>query len=492
MTGKTLEPAGAEAGELMLSYLEGAASAEEARELSAAMRASPELRRRFAEMTRQHLMLFELAEETVAGIESQGGGALEQPAGDQNGRPKPQGPRLDTPRWHFPRLVWLAAAAAVIAIAAVTLLLRTPGKGTTTSPGVDVEVAEAVAPVVGPGQPALVAGRRVRIKELQMYAGTVKLRLSSGALVSAGSPANLDFLSPMHLRVFGGKVTTDVGEHARGFIIDTASAKVVDLGTVCGVGVSPTGEADIVVFDGRVAVHGPAAAPGSILANLSAGEAIRVDTSGQLQRIPSITTGPGADDWSSNGQPSDKTVIAAVKDNVDDRTRWSYRFYPIMAGGMAEGVRAWPYENNKPYWWSPDGQSLPDWLAGADLVQMLQQELSNRTLEITLTIAQPALVYVFYEAKSPLPEWLERDFVNTGAHLRLSPEPPNAQEVLGRPPTYSVDFTVWRREVTAPGPVRLGAVSKTDVNSPPFYMYGIAAKAATAPGVSATNPPGPQ
>ena len=140
-------------------------------------------------------------------------------------------------------------------------------------------------------------------------------------------------------------------------------------------------------------------------------------------------------------------------------------------------MRAWPYDHNQPRWWSKDGQSLPDWLRGADMVQTLQQELNNRDLEVTVSVNHPATLYVFYEANAPIPAWLARDFEDTGVPLRLSPDP----VIPGEAPRYEVDFRVWRHKGAVENSIRLGAVAKENVHTPPFYMYGIAAMPAQTP-----------
>ena len=54
-----------------------------------------------------------------------------------------------------------------------------------------------------------------------------------------------------------GVVTATVPESASGFVIDTDSAHVVDLGTAFGVSVSHAGQTDVCVFEGEVEVSKP-------------------------------------------------------------------------------------------------------------------------------------------------------------------------------------------------------------------------------------------
>jgi hypothetical protein len=58
-----------------------------------------------------------------------------------------------------------------------------------------------------------------------------------------------------------GVVTATIPEAAVGFVVDTAAAQVVDLGTSFGVSVSEAGLTDVCVFDGEVEVSGPSGTP---------------------------------------------------------------------------------------------------------------------------------------------------------------------------------------------------------------------------------------
>jgi hypothetical protein len=302
---------------------------------------------------------------------------------------------------------------------------------------------------------------------VSLSAGSLTLRLPSGPLVTLAAPIDATFLDPMHMRLDRGRITVDVGERGKGFAVTTRHGKVVDLGTRFGV--NSEDEADhVVVFDGEIELA-PSSDPERV-STFKEGEAVVLESTGNLATSPSVITGPSEADWEFGPSEHPEAVITHVTDN--NRERWSFRFYPLVLQGMTAGANAWPYETNKPCWWPLEGE-FPEDLEGADLVQVLQQELGNKDLEITVTLGQPARLFVFHQSNSPLPGWLERDFVNTGDKLALSPSDPNGP----KPDPFKPGFEVWARDVGQAGNVTLGAMNKQDIHSPPFYFYGIAAKA---------------
>src|SRR5262245_35285594 len=95
---------------LMLRHLEGGASAEEARRLSAALRESAEARREYAGLARQHALLFELAEERRVVV-------LDKPRFEANAKAKPGF------RWR--PLAWAAVFVVLAGLAAFLFANRT-------------------------------------------------------------------------------------------------------------------------------------------------------------------------------------------------------------------------------------------------------------------------------------------------------------------------------------------------------------------------------
>ncbi|MEM7234949.1 MAG: FecR domain-containing protein, partial [Planctomycetota bacterium] len=301
-------------------------------------------------------------------------------------------------------------------------------------------------------------------------------RIADRATVVVQGECSLDLLSDMRLRLDAGRLTATADEGVVGFTVETPDAYVKDIGTRFGVAVSSAGS-DIVVFDGEVEVSAVDSAVKKGPTRLTAGEAVRWRENRLPERISSVVSEGESEEWTAVPDELADGAIATVTDNVESRS--SYHFYPVLRKGMNEGVLAWPYETNKPRWWSVSGEGLPAELAGADIVQMLQQELENKELRIDIRLARPSRLFVFFEKDAPVPEWLEREFRRLPVELRLSPDAPQVARKLGREPRYAVRFEVWTRDVLEAGKATLSAVDKRDENSPPFYMYGVAAKSLT-------------
>jgi hypothetical protein len=123
---------------------------------------------------------------------------------------------------------------------------------------------------------------------------------------------------------------------------------------------------------------------------------------------------------------------------------------------------------------APDAAGLPAELVGADLVMPFNADKRTPELALSVTLARPAVVYVLHEPRhGEVPDWLRRDFTDTGLKVGLDEGPPDLpQKAIGVGPGQSVDrvFSVWRRDVRAAGSIVLG-----ENNSAAKSMYGIAA-----------------
>jgi len=379
------------------------------------------------------------------------------------------GAQQDSPqiiRPKFGRFIPLTVAAAVALLLAGWWTFRP--KLEIPSPLVEIEVIESI-PTGEAGQAsALIPGLKLAVGELRMPEGSFRFRLSSGAIVAATGPAHLNFLNPMHLQVKLGRVTADVGKEAKGFIVETDQTRIVDIGTRFGVDASGSGHTDVVVFEGEVEVKGNPS-----VGRLVEGEAVRIDSKKASSRITSITSGPAGDDeWTSDGTSGG--VISAVHDNLHDPR--SNNYYRIIRGGMREDAKAFIAKRHE--WNGLDERGLPDFLAGADLVQTYPTGSKNADLELTATLSRPALVYVFVDSRLPAPAWLVKDFTDTGMRIGLenAPLPDSGTDVAKGPGAGNLaPFAVWSREVKEAGTCTFGPPPDAAPNQP-HWMYGIAAK----------------
>ncbi len=355
----------------------------------------------------------------------------------------------------------LMAAAAIVLFALLTLW----GARNLSSGGVQARVTSGEEL---PG--ALPLGESVRLRRLSLSEGKVSLLLENGVEVNLLAPVEVEFVSDMYLKIVRGQVTADVGEHGKGFVIETPQARVLDLGTRFGVDVSEVGTTDVVVFDGLVDLKNRA---DDTVASLTAGEAVRVE-SDAARRITMVTTNDRTHDWRV-GSDSRTGVITDVRDNVP--APGFHRYYGVTPGGMADGAHA--YTNRRhPRWHAQAGEAMPEWLAGADVLGTFSVDRQRKDFAITLTLGRPAAVFVFHDLRKPAPAWLAEGFKDTGARLLLGPW--NVGKVVasikvdGQP--AFINCSVWRRDVTAAGNVILGpptAPGERGQNA----MYGIAAKA---------------
>jgi hypothetical protein len=322
------------------------------------------------------------------------------------------------------------------------------------------------------------AGTKRRLNHVSLPHGRVEFRLPSGVWLEVVAPAELQFINAMHMRVSLGQVTADVGDRGKGFVIDTAQTKVVDLGTKFGVAVPNAGHTDVVVFQGEVEVFDRQSQRSSDapLARLVEGEAVRVDARRQLSRIMNVVSGPRDEAWSTRGGETG-AVIASVHDNLRDPTELYY--YRILAGGLREDAPAFVAKRHE--WNGLDATGIPAELLGADLVQTFPNDRSNTALEIVVTVSRPAALYVLIDRRAAPPAWLAESFTDTGALIGLENAPLlTSGKAVGTGPGNGnmAPFAVWRHNLPQGGSLSLGPPRDAPVeNSPtPLWMYGIAAK----------------
>ena len=355
----------------------------------------------------------------------------------------------------------LAAAAAVVLLAAGWVL-----QSFRSGVALEILTADSVP---------FAAGQRVSLHRLKLDSGAMKFRLESGALVEVDGPADIELLSAMHLRVFNGNVTTDVGDKARGFVIETANARVVDLGTRFGVAVGQAGDTDVVVFEGKVDVFDPARKSSGQppLASLTEGDAVRMNTARIPERIGSV---PVRADSRAVAAQSGPRIVTAVTDNLIEKG--FNRYYGVAAGAMQDNARSYT-TMTRARWHAVAGAEFPEELRGADVVATFHDDRHDRDLHIRLEVGAPCSVYVLLDVRGPVPDWVQAGYRDTGIRLRSGPWNPVAIVRDVAPDSNGhlyVTCAVWRKDVPAAGIVELG---------PPYAqgqpanraMYGIAVQA---------------
>jgi ferric-dicitrate binding protein FerR (iron transport regulator) len=350
-----------------------------------------------------------------------------------------------------------ARCAAVLFTVGTLLALWLSGRGILVDV---VEVRET------PAHTFPISGKK-RLSSLKMDHGEATLRLSSDVLLNLVAPLEIRFIDPMHVRVLRGRVTADVGERGKGFVMDTPHTRVVDLGTRFGVDASDSKHTLVVVLKGKVELYqGPEKAK---LATLTQGEAVRVENSRRVSRIVSLNGLDESDFWIKAGGVESALTIASVSDNLSGVHPSLRNFYRIVPSGLRDGSRAFADEEDR---W----QNVPASLVGADLVRTFAVDAFNWWLKLSLTIQQPSEVFVFVDIRNPVPEWLSAEFTSTGEQLTLDFIPSQTPGRVAK----QLQYAVWKRVVETPGEIVLGAPYPNPPEDrksfKPNRMYGVAAR----------------
>ena len=438
--------------DLIGAYLDGRASADDIRRLEGILRTDSDFRRLFLE----HLNIDGALGEFAGLADS----AAEVPARVQPRRLR----RRSNAAGLVPRAARLAVAACAAAgVAVLVLLLRPLSLSPDTVTRIEV-VESSQGSDYSPGQ--LLGEPSVSIDR-----GRVTLQLDDGPTLDLSAPADVEVINGMHVHVHGGDVTVDVGNQATGFIVDTTAARVVDLGTRFAVNVGETGETDVVVLEGEIEVREPLGSDRtSPYGNLMAGDALTVAASNMTRRLTAVAMEPRVTRLGRAEQPG---VVTGVSDNVTDPDY--RRFYGLVPGGMRNDALAYT-TIGRARWRPLAGQEFPAELLGADTVRTFHDDRDRWDLEIALEIAQPCTVYVMFDARNPVADWLRRDFSDTGLQVRTGPWR-EVGIVEGMAPHADgglyVTYQVWKRDVPSAGVVNLGS-PRTFGQPGNRAMYGIA------------------
>ena len=381
-------------------------------------------------------------------------------------------PGAARPAWFGPwgPVQWAVAGALLILFTLGGYLARGP-RGSAAAVVAEVVESQAAVP-----EAMWQAGARVSLRQVVLASGRVGLRLPNGVSLSLEGPLRAEFVSASRLRLRQGKATADVGKNGKGFIIETANARVVDLGTRFGVAVGASNETDVVVFEGKVDVFDPArrTAKSEPKITLGEGEAIRVGDSRKRRPVRMVALGADAQTL-QGGAVSD--IVGDVTDNLV--AVGSQRFYGLVRASMGEGARLYTTGHSRT-WHAPPGEAFPRELIGADVVCTFSAARREQDLEITIGVTRPCVLYVFPDARQPLPGWLRRDFTDTGLRLRSGPWLPRGVDPASLPPGEEektcVPYGVWKRTLARPGPVVLGTPCAPG-HDDRLAMYGIAVKA---------------
>jgi ferric-dicitrate binding protein FerR (iron transport regulator) len=324
-------------------------------------------------------------------------------------------------------------------------------------------------------------------QEFEFTAGAVELTFDAFAKVKVFGPAKFKIKSAKLIACTRGRVTTQVDRGGEGFTIETPKARIVDLGTEFGVDIAESGETQVVVFQGSVDLDKPAEpadpaagaqAEAAWPRTLEQGDALLLNATGEAQRVMAVQRG---DFFPTNlfdhyGRPRRAPVILDVRDNI--RELQSTKCYQIVWGGLREDAPCFVDRSHQ--WNGASEGGMPEFLLGADYIMPFNDDKFLPDLRVDVKLAAPATCYVFFDDNMPPPEWLTRDFKDTGFDIALDGAKTqwHKDHDLGTGPGVSLDFpfSVWSRDVAEGGTVSFGGVQppKEKSRSRGFNMYGIA------------------
>ena len=432
--------------DLIQHHMAGLLTEDEAAALQTRLKADTDLRRLYL-----HYMNLDVALEAQAGSRDRVIDLLRAAPLTQH---KPAG------RWFSWRP--LAAAAAIFAFGLLAFGW--------SRRGVEVEVVQTSGTV----SEEWVVGHKARLNHVALVRGSVQIRLSSGVLLDVSAPMEMKLVNDMHVQVLSGRITADVGENGKGFVIETPQARVVDLGTRFGVDASDSALTSVLVFQGQVEVYEKGAT--QPVALLNTGEGLRLDNHRRASRIVSVSGTDATNGWTATTPPAAPALISAVRDsmaaNEEAAKKWpSLRnFYRIVPGGLRDGALAFSDEADE---WS----DVPASLVGADQVRTFAVDGFNWFMKLTIEVTRPVELYVLVDQRNPVPEWVSTDFTDTGETITLNFKPAHAKGQVAKRLPYSI----WKRAVHTAGEVTLGAPypnPPADKKSfSPNRMFGVAAKA---------------
>lgn len=188
------------------------------------------------------------------------------------------------------RLLWLASGLAAV-FAGVLLFLGLPRRaadsdapneesivegGTLSTP--IARVTRLAGMAAGSGNAPFVLGSLLTSGTVRQDSGQLELTLDSGVVLVLNAGAVVDLESPMRIYVRQGRVTATVPEPARGFVVNTPTSFIRDLGTQFGIDVSDTSGTEVHVLRGRVEAAATAGNDRTVLVHTA--QAVRIGTDG--------------------------------------------------------------------------------------------------------------------------------------------------------------------------------------------------------------------
>lgn len=368
---------------------------------------------------------------------------------------------------------WLVSAAALALVFSAVLTWQAVPLGRVDQLAVALVVDQEK--VAWSKNSTALRGDQVIPGRLETESGSYTLKFRSGPTVRVSGPASMMIESDMLLHLDRGQATARVPKPLKGFTMRTPVVNVVDQGTEFGVAARASGVTDVVVFDGRVDLVDiiTGGEMPKMPKSLVRGEAARVDRNGSVERIMQVGRNDDGHWWTNDDPAASYSLIRSVRDNIPAGIGSNYSCFQITNHGLKDD--AYAYADHPHQWNGLTAAGLPPFLRGAEYVQTFNDYRYMRYLQIVVELARPANLYVFFDGRSPTPDWLDEQFVDTGVNIGLDEGPdtgiPDHVVAVGGGQSIDNVFSVWQRRCDGPSRVVLGGMS---AGSEARAMYGIA------------------
>ena len=312
---------------------------------------------------------------------------------------------------------------------------------------------------------------------LSFLEGEVEIAFDRTVHMVVRGPARLEIRSALDVYSDYGTFSARVGELGKGFVLETPSGRIVDLGTEFGVAIDRGGKTEVAVFRGAVDLtYGDRLSPlkPSLARTLIQGQAVSLDIDGSMDLLMSIDN----ERFPPLSPPAPRTTSRSrIFGNIsDNRSGLDVTFYQIVPNGLYEDVPA--YVDRRHEWNGIDKSGIPAPLVGADYIMPFNDDKYIRNLKLQVEILRPCRLFIFLSEKANEPEWLKQVFTKTDMMIGLdeSGEFTRVGYELAIGPGEGIDtrFSVWECHIAEPGTISLGSIQHKH-RGLGFCMYGIAA-----------------
>ena len=170
-----------------------------------------------------------------------------------------------------------------------------------------------------------------------------------------------------------------------------------------------------------------------------------VKNSGEFERVVSVQRNNFMAGRERRDRRVVESVISDVRDNIRDVDS-AVKSYQIVHGGLEEDCLAFVDRNHQ--WNGLEATGMPPFLVGTDYIMPFNDDKFVSGLELKLTLARPATLYIFLDDNMEAPVWLRDKFTDTGLGIGLdcSRTEWHRNHSLGVGPGNSIDFkfSIWK------------------------------------------------